>query len=840
MVPSELDIARQLDAASLGSVKVRELNRLVFEDIDVPGSRALNLTRVKNIIHRFNHEGCRRLDPLTWIPCEVSKSFLQSVLTVDSRNLRRDLPTDLELPEGSGLHCLQGQHRIAAAVEWLEPNDHWWNLIIYDSDKLNDDCRNRLREAENGSQVFSDGEIFRNVRHYQLRGEEKPAQEWLAKWSSTKCRDFNRIYEPKKSKDKWKDLANRLDALLVFPALWIHWFMGIHLADLKCPEVWLPPSFEIGHARKTDSYIKELSAYIHKIHSAWVSLTCGNPQALDPGTLKLLHGRYPRLSLDDRRFIHQIFNDNLAFPHISDPASRSQLLQASLNYPEIIPSLHLFLENIKYLKPMTDIMKKILPCQFKGTIRQAMLRYFVPTSKNRIQVSENDFEETECNSQEDLFWLAYRQCFLFAMRHFFGLTDVHPRGQSQSLRPQQKLERLDLWKRMKLLLEHLGFVLDRSQKVQAPLSTEYMAIQALLARLRPPELFEYDHAILTECSNHVATVLSQIKPRTISSRRPLQSTDVTQNWSLTQRCGMTDTDTFFSDRKYLFLRNIYSPDDEPRESITSFAVKRDIFKSFFPDSGDIETRAAFPTAAPSGNGAINVQIPPTDLSRNQDTPMPDTTSQPNISSVDNQNSLQITHIPDHQDVAMCDTGSDNTIQPIGNSVVLSSSQMTTNNQPGIRPSLGETASHQVGTTALLITSQSHAGCKCVTDTTPDFFWASCKPYLSSLPYVILFGVSRHEVLFLGLSNAHAVFEFAPEINAGWCAKVEELPGQCPTLRTLARAEIQPRAIKGGILFYGDTGDFRSTLKPYTTTASIALPLFDTVDGIWKTPRMIEG
>ncbi|KAJ5602076.1 hypothetical protein N7510_011610, partial [Penicillium lagena] len=578
MKPSELDIARQLDAASLGSVKVRELNRLIFEDIDVRGSRALNQSHVKNIIHRFNHEGCRRLDPLTWIPCEVSKSVLQSLLQVDSINLYIDRPTDLRLPEGSELLCLQGQHRIAAAVEWLEPNDIWWNLILYDSEKLSDECRKRLREAENGSQLFSDGEIFQNVRHYQLRGEEKPAQEWLAKWSQTKCRDYNRIYEPKKSKEKWNSFAKKLDALLVFPALWIHWLMGTHLTSLNSPE------------------IKELSAYLHQIHSAWVSLTCGASQILDPSTLELLQGRYPRLSLDDRRFINQIFNDNLAFPRVSDPALRSQLLQASLNYPGIIPSLHLFLENIKYLKPMTDILKKVLPFKFKGSIRQAMLRYYVPTARSRIQVTENDFEEDESASEKVLFWSAYRQCFLFAMRHFFGLTDVHPRGHSQSSKPHQKLERLDLWKRLKFLFNHLGFVLDGSQKARAPIKTEYMAIHALLAQLRPPELFEYDHAILTECSNHVATVLTQIKPRMISAPRPLQSTDVTRNWSLMQRCGMTDADTFFSDRKYLFLRNVYSPDDEPRESVTSFAVKRDIFRSFFPDNEDLERTDIIPEA----------------------------------------------------------------------------------------------------------------------------------------------------------------------------------------------------------------------------------------------------
>jgi hypothetical protein len=543
--------------------------------------------------------------------------------------------------------------------------------------------------------------------------------------------------------------------------------------------------------------------------------------------------------LGDRRFIQQIFHDNLAFPRVTDPASRSQLLQAALNYSGIIPSVHLFFEDIKYLKPMTDILKKVLPFKFKGTIRQAMLRYFMPTPENRIQVSENDFDERECNSQEELFWSAYRQCFLFAMRHFFGLTDIHPRGHSQSSK-SERLEPSDLWKRLKFLLRHLGFVLDRSRNAKAPPSTECIAIQALLARLRPPELFEYDHAILTECSNHVATVLSQIKPRIISASRPLQSADVPQNWTLAHRCGMTDTDTFFSDRKYLFLRNIYSPDDEPCESVTSFAVKRDIFKSFFPDS-DMETTGTFPKAFPSGNDVTNIQITSTDMTRHQDTPMPDTTSQPDSSGGNNdQNTLHDTHVPEHQDVAMRDIGSDKTIQPIGDSVVLSSSQLTANNQPAVVPSLGETASDQVGTTALSITSQSRAACKCVTSMTPDFFWASCKAYLSSIPYVILFNVSRHEVLFLGLSNAHSIFEFAPEINEGWCAKVEELPGQFPTLRTIAKAEIQPQAIKTGILFYGDTVDYRSTLKSYAATASITLPLFDTGDGIWKTQRMIEG
>ncbi|KAJ5259685.1 hypothetical protein N7524_008747 [Penicillium chrysogenum] len=41
----------------------------------------------------------------------------------------------------------------------------------------------------------------------------------------------------------------------------------------------------------------------------------------------------------------------------------------SRGYRKIIPSLRTFLENTKYLKAITNVIKKILPVNFKGTIR---------------------------------------------------------------------------------------------------------------------------------------------------------------------------------------------------------------------------------------------------------------------------------------------------------------------------------------------------------------------------------------------------------------------------------------------------------------------------------------
>lgn len=71
---------------------------------------------------------------------------------------------------------------------------------------------------------------------------------------------------------------------------------------------------------------------------------------------------------------------------------------------------------------------------------------------------------------------------------------------------------------------------------------------------------------------------------------PIQTYDRSENWNLQSRYRITDTESFFLDQKYLFLENIYSPNYTIQENITSFAVKQDIFHSFFSelDLTDIE------------------------------------------------------------------------------------------------------------------------------------------------------------------------------------------------------------------------------------------------------------
>lgn len=135
--------------------------------------------------------------------------------------------------------------QLAAATEWLSPDELWWILYLYDSTKLTAEARRKLCEVGCSSQEFTDEDIYCNVWYYQQCGEPEPAGEWLARWSPTKCRNFKQIYEPKV--DSHRNFRESLDALLTFPALWSPWLVGTHFLSLRCPEVRIQFLWEVFH-----------------------------------------------------------------------------------------------------------------------------------------------------------------------------------------------------------------------------------------------------------------------------------------------------------------------------------------------------------------------------------------------------------------------------------------------------------------------------------------------------------------------------------------------------------------------------------------------------------------
>ncbi|KAB8256767.1 hypothetical protein BDV32DRAFT_152923 [Aspergillus pseudonomiae] len=830
----DLDIAHQVNDAILGSVKLRQLDQLLFEGLEVYGTKSLDQRNVKHLLHRFGKEGCRRMDPLTWIPAELSPSELQQLLALNSlHGLTRADPKEIKLQQNWKLRCLQGKHRVAAANQWLDYSDIWWNFILYDSTKLTAESRRKLREADSSSREFGDGEIFRNIRFYQKRGDGEAAGEWLARWTPTKCRDFYQIYKEKAGQEDhgYNNLRDGLDALLSFPALWRSWHMGTHLSSLNCPE--------------------ELADYLYKIFTAWNRLTCHQPGFLDPDTVDYLQGRCPSLSEQDRCHICDIFDQNLAFPRVMDPQIRLRLRQAALEFPGIIPSLKLFHEDTKYLKPIVYVVKKLLPSNYKGTIRQAMRRYYIrpPDQKFPTQVSDNDFQYIEHTESDFGFWSAYCQIFLFAMRHFYGLSDVRPLGHSRYSKPRQIPDHQELWASFKALVRKVGFVLP-GNKIQ-PSSTErppeFQAIHSLLTRLRPPALFEYEQSFLLDWSKRVTDALLQItRKNACIAPRPSLTTDTREAWSLDKRCGMTDMSSFLWDQKYLFFQNIYFLTTEGYgENLSTFAVKRNMFTSFFPVySGGIDKARDYTGQEPASVGSEQCQGPSTQntvpVPPFEDAMMHD---EPSVTATVSQgSSTQGTIPPPVEDAAMHDRPS---VTATVGQVSQELHQIERNLKPP-SPLFGTTPAEQLDKTTM--DPQSHNGssaikiqrpdlCVCDMDITPGAFVAHLRDSEEEYPYIALLDVSERKLYCLPPSNVDRFPQLLREWGNVWFAKVDRTMQKASMLKSLTAEQVMTTIRQStSLIFFGRDGIFRSDLLlpdvDMCVRDTIDLPYYNDSLGQW--------
>jgi hypothetical protein len=102
-------------------------------------SRQLEQKIVKNLKSVFQQSGCRRYDPRNYIPALVTPAVLGGALRTSKR-----ARGELKIPEQDGtlcflrlddtqkLSCLDGFHRTQAAQEFLDTNDRWWTVRLFE------------------------------------------------------------------------------------------------------------------------------------------------------------------------------------------------------------------------------------------------------------------------------------------------------------------------------------------------------------------------------------------------------------------------------------------------------------------------------------------------------------------------------------------------------------------------------------------------------------------------------------------------------------------------------------------------------------------------------------
>ena len=428
------------------------------------------------------------------------------------------------------------------------------------------------------------------------------------------------------------------------------------------------------------------------------------------------------------------------------------------------------------------------------------------------------------------------------MRHFYGLSDAHPLGHSRYSKPQKLHDSQELWTRFRKLALSLGFALpggQLSRSTQQP--PEFTAIHTLLTRLQPPELFKYDPSILAECSSHMTNVLTKMKEHRAEAPCPSLSLDIEENWSLQKRCGMTDIDTFFLDQKYLFFHNIYCHPNGPQlQSLTSFAVKRDMFLAFFPRfQEDIDMTEVHPIPH-AGRRDPEPTIPQVgSLSMFQTVPVQNSTTSPEKDNVEMCDNLSQPQLPFDMDTQQ---RSQSQLHPTINPQFPETMSFT-------RPELGliqQTSNRPLQGTLVSssltkyvsdpVESEIPFTCSYKISISPSLFYAKfAKQTQEGPPYFLFFRISEGEIICLLKSKVDDAFpSLLHRLGDVWFAIPDEKSGVLHTLTMQDIMSILHQDVR--ILFLGKPGDFNSNILVHGTAIEehIPMPCFNAGQEIWET------
>ncbi|TKA80621.1 hypothetical protein B0A49_04907 [Cryomyces minteri] len=537
----------QKQAHYRGRAKVKLLH-LAFEGEHVPGSRWVDEKNVQRLVQVFETEGCYRLEPEHFVPALVRQADLDHALAASGLTQAElldcgTIPPTLSLPSQCSLLCLHGRHRVEAAHRHLGAFEKWWVVDLY-IDDLPHDTITVLRTEYSNARAFCDGDVFRNLRFHQQRGDLAQAGKWLARLSSSKQRDVRKLLT---KKDR---LRKAFDDLLPFIGLWAPLQLGTfhRILTLNCDE--------------------ELVHYLHHIQRTW-SRILGSDESLrsllDANTVYSLQLLAPRHSLRDDDEIRSRMEDGRLFPTVTDRAVRAKLLHNTQQVEGRIPSLHTFFEDTKYLEPCAKVVKALLPPGLKGSVRKAIEQRYTGRDQTpgytTVQIDEHTNERVAAAEERSNVELGYRQLWPFAMRHFPQLSGINPRKDAGRPKPNVEL-RLELLPRFAKLACFLGVDSPEIAKMQSRDPVDSM-VQEFLRKARPPDLYANDPSSFDGDVEQICAIVKRTHPRPLDHAPPATTDDVTPQPLLHRPSTATRPMKFRSDTS------------------SSFGVKQDVFFAFF-------------------------------------------------------------------------------------------------------------------------------------------------------------------------------------------------------------------------------------------------------------------
>lgn len=334
-------------------------------------------------------------------------------------------------------------------------------------------------------------------------------------------------------------------------------------------------------------------SYLAHISKIWSYILADLPSRyVDAYTVACLEGRSPKLARQDRVYLNEKIDAGEIFCWVSE-IHRTKLRQKISSVFCIIPSLHTFLEDTKWLEPAAKAVRVILFKESRLTIRKQLSDYFVLEACRFRGVD-----------QKIAFGKAYRTLFLLALLHWAELGEVNPRRDNKNSRApplRSKTESLQkLYKEAFQLGFHTPVVLD-AQGVDCHRDLA----RAAILHVRP-DLNSVAGDIAEAVIQEVAGSLRKLDTMDeCQTQKGHISTNICQPFRLFYRCGRMYEHAYHSNQVLLHAQNVYPPQDDTfsREDITPFGVSANTFRAFFGNEFAAPARidqegVPLPTAGP--------------------------------------------------------------------------------------------------------------------------------------------------------------------------------------------------------------------------------------------------
>ena len=336
----------------------------------------------------------------------------------------------------------------------------------------------------------------------------------------------------------------------------------------------------VAFIRLTD--LQELVNYLNYIRTCWNDIIDQREElqpCIDYQTVELLQCRCPKGSALDNDVVVELMHSGKLFPLILDAELRSHILRRIQGSKHMIPSLHTFLEDTKWLEPCAKVLGRLLPKNHRRTINRSLINCYTGAEQenDRYRVEQKDLTFIERSGS--IFQAAesgYRQLWLFAWRHFPELSATVPRKDVGRPKPKARASNQQRWQQLAGLAISLGFESEEIKLLNSQDPDSNMTYD-FLSQVRPVESYHVSDEIRTARARQICRVLKSIVRKTNSEPIPEPKAD--SAIPVDHRCGRPHEQSHDRSKAWFFLTDIY--DLQASGSLSHFNVNRDIFFAFF-------------------------------------------------------------------------------------------------------------------------------------------------------------------------------------------------------------------------------------------------------------------